>query len=376
MINLHIYPSPLTNESRIERETRFVARELGLEVEVAGIAKAGLPAIEPRGERILFRRFPRSRMPAGFGAISKAANHVEWMARVYAHYRNAPLRIINCHSLPVLPLCVALKKATGAALIYDAHELETETIALGGVRKKVSKLLERTLIGQADQIIVVGDAIRDWYVREYDLDNVSVVLNCPEFQSTTGEAAFELKRAFNIADDQPLFLYLGLLGPGRGIELALQAFAGFDGAHVAFIGYGSLEPAVRAAAIANPNIHFHPAVPPAQVQAITRQADVGLSLIEPIALSYFYCMPNKVFEYINAGVPLLVSNTPEQAALVRTNHIGDVADPLTVDGVIAAVRRMVSQPLQGYRDRIASIRGDFDWHHQEDRLRQVYGKLG
>ena len=121
MINLHIYPTPFTHESRVLRETAFLARAAQFShIVMVGTARAGLPALEQVDAQRTIRRFERT---SGSGLLSKTLGTLAWLRRVYVAFRNEPIACINCHSLPVLPLGVVLAWRTGAKLVYDAHEL-------------------------------------------------------------------------------------------------------------------------------------------------------------------------------------------------------------------------------------------------------------
>lgn len=329
--NLHAYPAAMRHESRILKGTRSIA-EAGLFDKVL-IAAREAPARAGREKlaagREIWRLPVRSR--------NKLLRHIEWMARVYLKFRRETIACVNCHSLSVLPLGVLFKRFHGARLVYDAHELETETAVMRGARRAISRLVERWLIGDVDRVIVVSESIARWYRERYGIDNVSVVRNIPE-PGPNGDGV-GLKQRLGLPRDALLFLYQGLLDDGRGIRLLVRAFAGGDPSrHVVFMGHGALERTVRDEAARHPNIHFHESVAPHDVVAAARGADVGLALIEDVCLSYRLCLPNKLFEYVAAGLPVIVSDFPDMGAFVDANGCGWRT---TADA--AAVRALVSR---------------------------------
>src|SRR5690606_34620878 len=96
-----------------------------------------------------------------------------------------------------------------------------------------------------------------------------------------------------------VYLYLGVLIRGRGIEIILDAFrSASDRHHVVFVGFGEYETQLSNESKQYDNIHYLPGVGPERILQLTSGADVGLSLIENTSLSYYYCLPNKVFEYL------------------------------------------------------------------------------
>lgn len=165
-------------------------------------------------------------------------------------------------------------------------------------------------------ILVVSESIADWYKEEYKIDRPSVVLNAPNRRKLKSNNYF--CQQLDIREDQIILLYQGGLALGRGVHLILDAFKarGDDKLVVVFMGYGLLEADIIAAAKQHKNIYFFPAVSPRIVLEYTSSADLGISLIENTCLSYYYCMPNKIFEYAMAGLPVLVSNMKDMSKLV------------------------------------------------------------
>jgi glycosyltransferase involved in cell wall biosynthesis len=374
MINLHVYPSPFTHESRILRETAVLAQRTRFErIVMVGTAAPGLPATERLDGVREIHRVPRA---PGEGLVGKSLATMAWSRAVLEAYSAQPLACVNCHSLPVLPLCVRLARRTGAKLVYDAHELETETNGLGGLRQLGSKLVERALIGRADAVIVVGDAIADWYARAYPIPRPAVVLNCPA--GSVSVRTDRLRERLALPPDQRIFLCQGILGSGRGIELLCEAWDLLRPPRPAlvFMGDGPLAGHVEAAAGRNPDVRRIAAVPPAEVLAYTASADVGLCLVQPTCLSYSLCMPNKLFEYLHAGLPVLVSNLPELGRLVREAGLGHVVPDATPQALAATVAAMDSGDLADFAPAVRAAAAKYNWQAQADLLAALYDRLG
>ncbi len=370
MMNLHLYPSPFLNESRILREVRSLARlSLFERIDLVGTGQTGLPAKVAVSDRVSIVRF--GQRDGARNLLQKIMDTISWSQAVYRRYRRAAIGCINCHSVATLPLAVLLKHATGARLVYDAHELETETNGLHGVRKLLTQQVERALIRQADHCIFVGQAINDWYVKQYGLRNTTVIYNCPPHQTPAPTDYF--RTAFPIPPSQPIFLYQGVLGEGRGLRILVEAFAALgDKAALVVMGYGALTDWFSAQAACHPNLHFHPAVPPDQLLGYTNAADYGLSLIEATSLSYEYCMPNKLFEYVMTRKPVLVSPTREQRTFVERYGVGEVADDLSANAVRAAVLRLLARAPGSFDFQLNMARQEFCWERQEKKLEAIY----
>jgi len=178
--------------------------------------------------------------------------------------------------------------------------------------------------------------------------------------------------------DAILFLYQGVLSPGRGIELLLEAFAGVDDPQriLVFMGSGPLEAQISGCSGIRGNVRLHPAVAPLHLAEFTASADVGLCLIEDTCLSYRYCMPNKLFEYLAAGVPTLVSDLPEIVAVVNRLSAGWVLPSWSVAALQTFVNSIDAGAVAERRAGTARAAEEYSWEAQVPVLRTVYERLG
>jgi glycogen(starch) synthase len=146
----------------------------------------------------------------------------------------------------------------------------------------------------------------------------------------------------------PLVIYVGGLMPGRGLEQTIDALALAPGMRLRAIGPGSER--YRAALMARARnagvedrLELEPAVPPTSVAAALKDATAGLCLIQPVCRSYELTLPNKLFEYAAAGVPVLASDLPVIAAVVRAQGLGEVVSPDDPEAIATALRQL-SEP--------------------------------
>jgi len=181
------------------------------------------------------------------------------------------------HHLDLLPYGVLASWFCGATLIYDTHELETETYGLKGFRKTLARRVERKLIKYAKLIVVVSDGIKDWYSKEYKLSNIATILNCPKSQKLKNIR--RLHNALGIPKKKKIVLYQGSFQKGRGIEALLQVFAKKnDETHVlVLMGYGDLEPLIRKHVQKCDKIYVHAAVATEMGLQYTASADSTVS---------------------------------------------------------------------------------------------------
>lgn len=371
-LNVHIYPSSLRHEVRIEKMCRAIVR-MGLfdGVEMVGVQEDDLPATEEKNG-VVMRRLARRNL-GGPNAVRKVAQTLDWSRRVAGAIRHKDVRCVNSHSLATLPLGVALKLQHRARLVYDAHELETEVTSSRGLVRWLYKALERVFIRRADRVIVVSESIADWYVRSYGIARPVVVRNVPESRGKPPAADPRIWRErFGIPPDHLVFIYQGMLAPGRRIEQLMRVFeqARRD-RHVVFMGYGEMQEKVRDAAACHATIHFAPAVPPGEVLRHTAGADVGLVGVENVCLSYYYSLPNKIFEYLLAGLPAVMPDYPEMRTLMENTRCGWVVGESDADW-LAAINGMDWPTARAGQARARHAAKRYSWEDEQTRLRSCY----
>lgn len=374
-VNLHIYHSAITHESRILKETKSIADTGWIdEIVLIGRWAEGLKEHEPiDATRQIWR--VKTRVPGNvLGRFSKLLRYVEWLARILLQFRGREVRVVNCHSIMELPLAPLFKTFKRAQIIYDAHELETETGAKGMFRLLL-KVTERLLIPRTDAVIAVTESIADWYKEEYAYSKVYVVRNVP-YQIPELPKADTLRCNLDIPSGQMIFLYQGGLEFGRGIEMLLDVFEQLPtDKHMVFMGMGSLADKVQEHARKFPNVHFHKAVPPGELPRFTSSADVGIVLGENVCLSYYLSAPNKMFESLMAGIPVIVSDFPEFRRVVEESKAGWVV-AVDRDTVAALIDQLTWDEVSAKRESALQYRKSEGWHNEEQVMLRAYRDLG
>jgi len=282
--------------------------------------------------------------------------------------------IVHCNDLETLPFGVLAKLFNRQLkVIYDAHEYETETLSQKGMKKKISKLLEKTLIPYTDKILTVSNAIADEYKKLYNIEKPTLVLNTPPFQKIKKKNIFREK--FDISEQQTIFLYQGGFSKGRGIEILLETFASINNEKIVavFMGYGPLEDMVQQYAHTHKNIYFHPAVEPNILLDYTSSADFGLLFYENNCLNHYYCSPNKMFEYLMAEIPVIVSNLYEMKKIIEQHDVGIVVNDFTVDGLQNVLHDAIRLDKQKLHQNILAVKSIYNWEKQEENLLHAYG---
>ena len=299
--------------------------------------------------------------------------YIEFTIKILIKYKKNNIRVVNCHSIIVLPIGSLFKLLYRTKLIYDTHELETETSSLYGLRKNLAKIVEKVLIRFVDQIIVVSNSIADCYVRSYNIKKPVVVLNCPKLKSLTPTNYF--KEKYNLPNSGRLFIYQGNMAKGRGIPLLLDAFSILSNPtknNIVFLGYGPFQNLILKYSKKYENIFYHDAISSDFLLNATSSADIGFSLIEGICLSYQYCLPNKLFEYIMAGLPVVVSDLPELKKVVTADKIGYVLSEMNPVKLKELIENIDSYHIEIMKKNTYRAAIKYNWEKQEKKLLSAY----
>lgn len=310
-INLHVSHSPIVNASRILREAQTVAEQaLFRSVIICGTQADGLDENEDLGDGRHIERVGRAPGERKKSVFSRIFGQIRWSIAVYRKYASQEISVVNAHSVAVLPVCRALARKHRARLIYDTHELETETSTSHGVQRWVFKFIEHSFISRCDAVFVVSESIAKWYRSRYSSVDPVVLRNIPGFQRPGSVTA--MRFLLSVPEGKKLYIHVGNLVPNRSIHIILDVFASerVDD-HIVFLGSGDLEPLVQKAATEHANIHWMAPVPPEEVLSAVAGCDVGLCLITTDVLSYRLSLPNKALEYMAASTPFFFSDLLE-----------------------------------------------------------------
>jgi glycosyltransferase involved in cell wall biosynthesis len=215
--------------------------------------------------------------------------------------------------------------------------------------------------------------------ERWAIPSPAVVMNCPDPLPVAGRPR-RFHERLGLASDAPVVLYHGGFSPDRGIEQLVEALPLLPGVHLVCMGYGLLEPLLRArAAASDGRLHVLPAVPPEELLEWVASADVVAIPIQPTTLNHRLTTPNKLFEALAAGVPIVAADLPGMAPIVRETGAGVVCDPTKPASLAAAIRSLLELPEAdrraiGERGRRAATRR-YNWAAQVEILLAEYGRL-
>jgi glycosyltransferase involved in cell wall biosynthesis len=211
----------------------------------------------------------------------------------------------------------------------------------------------------------------------------AIVMNCSFRRPPPAETPRRFHAALGLEPSSRIVLYHGGLAPDRGIEQLVAALPSLGpGVHLCLLGYGPLGPAL-ATASGRPEhggrLHVLPAVPPDELLDWVASADVVAMPIQPSTLNHRLTTPNKLFEAMAVGVPVVASDLPGMAAIVRETGCGVLCDPTDVRALAAALGSILDatpEERAGYRERaLAAAHDTYSWEAQVEVLLAEYGRL-
>lgn len=289
--------------------------------------------------------------------------------------------IAHGHDLNALPAAELTRRRGGARMVYDSHELwlgrnrSTRVSRAGGFGDRI---VERSLVARSDLVITVAPGIARWLADRYDLtdDRVAVVRNVPDDRECAQPVAALRSRAGLTPEDKVL-VYVGRVTTGRGLLRTLDAMVLLPkNVHLVLLGYrdptfGELFDARVAETGLADRVHQLAPVPPSCVPHAIRDADVSQCLIEPVCLSYEHALPNKLFESLRAGVPIVAADLPEIAAVVKEFRAGTLV-PADADArrlAMAITTLLEDPPTPHPADGLT-------WRSESRVLLEAYSRLG
>jgi glycosyltransferase involved in cell wall biosynthesis len=219
-------------------------------------------------------------------------------------------------------------------------------------------------------------------VRRFGVARPLVLLNCPPRPIAPPARVRRISAALGLPDDRQIVLYHGGFSPGRGIEQLIDAIGQVPEATLVLMGYGSLQATIEArvaAAELVDRVRVLPAVPQEELIAWIAGADVAAMPIQPTTLNHQLTVPNKLFEAMAAGVPVVASDLPGMAPIVRETGCGLLVDPTDPVALAVAIRTVLDAPpdqrAAWRRGGLEAVATRYSWEHQVPLLLAALERL-
>ncbi|HEX7029827.1 MAG TPA: glycosyltransferase [Gammaproteobacteria bacterium] len=315
------------------------------------------------------RNAPGKRRNGAVNLARLVLNRLVVMLRMVRVVRRVRPDVVESHNVNTLPAGYVGARVTGAALAYDAHEINIEREGYYAKIRPLIYRVEKFAVPRAALVMSTTDLRSEHYQRTYRLRSKPLVIqNKPRYSAE--ERNDYLHEACNIPADQRVVLYQGGLQEGRGLHNLVRVAAKVRGATFVFLGNGAQESSLRelARSLRVENVCFHAAVPLESLPSVTASADIGVQVLRNTCLNHYTTDSNKIFEYAMGGLAVVASDFPEIRRIIEAHDYGLLVDPDSVEDIAAAVQRLVDDDaLRGRLQANArNSRRALSWESQEE----------
>ena len=284
-----------------------------------------------------------------------------------------------------LPALARMRRRHGGRTIYDSRDIFMQSrkfARLGRPGRSLFEWAERRWARGVDRVLTVNDAYAELLEKELRVPRPTVVMNCREIWTPPTPRPDLIREALGLPADTAVVLYQGIYTMERGIEQAMDAILGVPSAVLVLMGFG-VDEIKLADAVAHPpylgRVLLLPPVSPEELLVWSASADALVMAIQPTTLNHRYTTPQKLFESMAAGVPVVASDLPGMAPIVRATGAGVLCDPTSPTSIAEAIVSIVTAPAGerlALRERALRAAHDrYNWEAQLDTLLGVYREL-
>jgi glycosyltransferase involved in cell wall biosynthesis len=332
----------------------------------------------------------RSKLPAHDG-IRRVANRAFMLVAkrlftlnpfcqfVFEHALKYRPDVIHVHDFPMLKIGVLAAEQLDVPLVYDAHEIYYAQDVLPAKVQRQYRREEHKYIGRARHVITVNDFIADIMAERYAIPKPHVLHNAAD-ELTPAVRDGRSKLRERIPHDGPMLLYQGWMSPERNIEAIVKAMPHVDpAAKLAMVGYGAQEPVLKQIAHdlnVTDRVHFLGQIDSGELAAYTRGASLGLIPYLPIDENHHFCSPNKFFEFVVGGVPILAHDLPFFRMMGKRHGVVDVTNFAEPTAVAASINGLLkSGKLATMQSACREAGQVLNWRVEGGKLLKIYESI-
>lgn len=305
----------------------------------------------------------------------------EYYKKVKIFLDTVNISVIHCHDLNTLPAGYLLARKNNLKLVYDSHELFNEMVGKNLIEKRVGYWIENKLIQKINYLIVVNPYVEQEFKSRYGDIPTTVIQNTPILPHADllqDEKDNYWRLTYNLEDTDIILLYQGGLTPERGIEECINALNVLSQSYkLVILGEGRIkEKLIKLTKDKNleKRVFFHDQVPASDILWYTKQADIGLVMYKNTSKNNYLSTPNKIFEYMMAGIPTVASNHPGKRYLVEMERTGVCVDE-TPDSICKGIETVIER-YNFYRKNCLEKRYNFSWQQEGTKMVDLYRKIG
>ncbi|MDO5616012.1 MAG: glycosyltransferase [Cruoricaptor ignavus] len=277
--------------------------------------------------------------------------------------------ILLANDLDALLPNVMIAKKLNIPLVFDSHEIFTEMPAIQGrATQKIWRFLERKLMTSVKYMMTESFSYADWFQKKYGVNPI-VVRNIPR------KIASEIQFPTN---EPKIILYQGAINQSRGIPQTIKAMHHVDNATFVIAGDGpkktEYENLVEQEQLQN-KVKFLGKLHPTELRKVTKTADVGISLEENGGVSYLYSLPNKVADYIQSRVPLVMINFPEMMRVYKDFKVGEIVENHEPEIIAEKLKLVLERGRNFYLPELDKAAQILCWEEEEPKILNLFNKV-
>ncbi len=362
----------LFSDQRVDKVCTTLS-EMGFDVSLVGRRYNDSPKIAKRSYKtfrlhLLFRTGPLF--------------YAEFNLRLFFWLLYHHFEIYVANDLDTLLPNVLISKLKRKKLVYDAHEYFLGILEIQD-RPKVKKvwgMIEHFCFPKLEKVITVSQSIADLYHQQYGKE-VKVVRNIPILRNEKKMDKTSIRKELGLPLDKQIIIYQGnAIHRDRGGEEIVEAAPFIDNGIVLIVGQGDVVPDLEKRVKEmgwEDRVIFTGRVTPELLRKYTAAADIGVTFDKNVSPNHYYSLPNKLFEYIHAGIPIIASNLPERKRIIEEYGVGVVLEDLSPECVGKAINDMLqdSTKMEQYRENCRKATLQLNWQEEEKVLREIYNEV-
>lgn len=292
-------------------------------------------------------------------------------------FKKADLIIAN--DLDTLLASFLAHKIKKIPIVYDSHEYFTEVpeLVTRPKIKAVWEIIEKNIFPKLKDVITVNDSIANLYKKKYNL-KVNVIRNVPLKKLLPINIS---RTKLGLPENKKIILLQGAgININRGAEEAVLSMQFINNAILLIIGGGDVMPILRKSVLdkkLEEKVIFQPKLPPEELIKYTICADLGLTFDKNTNINYLYSLPNKIFDYIQAEIPILSSKLPEIERIIDTYNIGAYIDNHSPEHIASKITLLLSDDklLNDWKKNTIIAKEELNWENEKHIFKNVYKKF-
>ena len=296
--------------------------------------------------------------------------------------------IYVAHDLPQLPVAINLGRANNAYVVYDTHELYPHQLTFGKKRTNDYEQIEDFLIQYVDKVITVNESAAKFLSLRYKIDEPEVILNSPPLDPTQLPNSKNdlIRKALQLDEKSKILLYQGGVARTkndvRNLEKLVFAMKLVNDKNIKLVYMGpkgndfdGLIELTKKEGLFGKTFFYHEAVPQTELLEYTISADVGIIPYPHVDFNSYFCTPNKLFEFLVVGLPILGNDSPELNRFIKQNKIGLTYPMRTVEDIAEAINSFFSKNIDDYKENGKELYKKYLWNVQGEKIKIIYKEL-